>query len=52
MRTRKRYPDNLGVMDGEYRNALRLGYRGCHMISPEDPVWLEPRPSDYVCTVI
>ena len=33
MRTRKRYPDNPRVMHGEYRNALRLGYRGCHFRS-------------------
>ena len=28
MRTRKCQPNNPGVMNGEYRNALPLGYRG------------------------
>ena len=28
MRTRIRYPDNPGVMYGDYRNALCLGFRG------------------------
>ena len=29
MRTRKRYPDNPGVMYADCCNVLRLGYRGC-----------------------
>ena len=29
MRMRKRYPDNLEVMNGAYRNALHEGYQGC-----------------------
>ena len=29
MKMRKCYLDNLGVMHGEYRNALRLGYGRC-----------------------
>ena len=28
MRTRKRYPDNPGVMYAGYHNALHLGYPG------------------------
>ena len=36
MRTRKRYPDNPGVMYADYHNALRLGYPGCQLLSYMD----------------